>query len=159
LSERAKLDLSYARPKRRFLADDLYLPSFSGNQLGNITVAIDCSGSITQSTLDLFSAELNAIIDDTAPSAIDLIYFDSEVSHAETIPAGEPVKLTAHGGGGTAFSPIFEHIALSSIAPKCCIVLTDLYSDDFGQAPDCPVLWASIGADQAPFGEIIQIKE
>jgi hypothetical protein len=37
--------------------------------------------------------------------------------------------------------------------------LTDLYSNDFGTAPDgYPVLWASLGDDKAPFGEVVAIK-
>lgn len=161
LSERTKSELSYAKPKRRFMAEDINLPSLTGEKLGSIVVAVDCSGSINDDLLAKFSNELAGIVQDTMPSTVHVIYFDSEVSHMDTLsPAnGDDFKLTAHGGGGTAFSPIFKHIEANDLNPVAVVVLTDLYCSDFGPAPSYPVLWASTGSNQAPFGDVIEIKE
>lgn len=157
LTTRAKIDLSYARPKRRFLADDLYLPGMTGERMGRIAVAVDCSGSIDDRTLAEFAAEIRAIVEDTKPEAIEVIYFDSEVLRRDVFEHDQEVKIEPMGGGGTAFSPIFE--ALLESAPTACVVLTDLCCNDFGPVPEFPVLWASIEDGQAPFGETVLIRE
>lgn len=159
LSERAKVDFSFARPKRRFLAEDFYLPSLSGEKLGKIAIAVDCSGSVDDDLLAIFGAEIRMICEDVAPSEIKVIYFDSDVLGVETFAEGETVTLKPKGGGGTAFSPIFEEIESWSELPIAVVVLTDLCCNDFGNAPSMPVLWASYGLAAAPFGEIIKIEE
>lgn len=159
LNERTKIDLSYARPKRRFLADDIYLPSLTGESLGHIVVAVDCSGSISQETLNYFSRELNTILETARPQRITAIYFDHEVSHVEELNIEAPIKLEIHGGGGTAFSPVFRKIAEMAIEPVACIFLTDLCCSDFGDEPQYPVIWASTDENEAPFGEVVYLEE
>jgi predicted metal-dependent peptidase len=63
------------------------------------------------------------------------------------------------GGGGTAFSPVFKFIEDKDLNPMACVFLTDLYCGDFGNTPHYPVLWATIGDEKAPFGEVLSIKE
>jgi len=159
LSERAKTDYSYAKPKRRFLAEDIYLPSLTGERMGEVVVAVDCSMSITEEILDNFGAEITSIFEDVKPAIIRVIYFDSRVIKVDTFTQDEEFKISGVRGGGTAFSPIFEYIDENDINPAACVILTDLDCSDFGEAPTYPVLWASIQDDQAPFGEIVMIKE
>lgn len=159
ITARAKVDYSFARPKRRFMADDIYLPSLSGEKLGEILVAVDCSGSIGQAIIDAFAAEIRGIVEDTSPSRLHVVYFDSEISHAESYEPGDPLDIRPHGGGGTAFSPIWAYADQHGMDPVCCVVLTDLYCDDFGEQPGYPVLWVTIGAETAPFGEIVKMNQ
>jgi predicted metal-dependent peptidase len=149
---------SFARPNRRFIGQGMYLPSISGEALGEIAFAVDCSGSIGQEEIDQFAAEIHAVKDEGNPVAIHLIYFDSEVSHYEKFTRDDDVHVEPHGGGGTAFSPVFDYMAEHDIEPAACIFLTDLYCDDFGEPPAYPVLWVSTHADQAPFGEVVMMK-
>lgn len=159
LTERAKVDWSYARPKRRFLADDMYLPSLAGEAMGSIVVAVDCSGSVfDDATLAEFAGELNAIVSDVKPKSTKVIYFDSQVLKTVEYAQGEEIKLSAIGDGGTDFAPIWEAIEASQDIPAACIVLTDLYGPH-GASPEFPVLWASNGAQSAPFGEVLSIKD
>lgn len=160
-SERAKTDLSYARPKRRFLAEDIYLPSLTGEKLGAVVIAVDCSGSINAALLGAFEKEIKGIMQDTAPSEIKVMYFDSKVLKTDTYEQDAEISLKPVGGGGTAFSPIFEAIAALDSVPTACVILTDLMCNDFGDAPGCPVLWASTERryQPVPFGEVIVLKE
>lgn len=160
LSERAKVELTFARPKRRFLAEDLYLPSQSGERLGKIVVAVDCSGSVDDKTLRVMGSELKAIFEDVHPAEVKVIYFDHDVCHVETFTGEDEVKLSPHGGGGTAFSPIFKEIAKDEETPVACVVLTDMCCSDFGNTPDYPVLWASTEDvhEQPPFGDVIRVR-
>jgi predicted metal-dependent peptidase len=154
--ERCKNDTrSYARPNRRFLAQGMYLPSVSGESLGEMVFAIDCSGSIDQKTIDQFAAEIRTVKEEGNPSAIHLIYFDSEVSHYERFGRDDDLHVEPHGGGGTDFAPVFEFMAERQIEPVAVIFLTDLCCNSFGEQPDCPVLWVSTDEGTAPFGEVV----
>jgi predicted metal-dependent peptidase len=146
---------SYARPNRRFLAQGMYLPSASGETLGEVLFAIDCSGSINQQTIDQFAAEIRITKDDFNPMAIHLVYFDSEVSHYERFGRDDDLHVEPHGGGGTDFAPVFEFIKERQIEPIAIVFLTDLCCNSFGEQPDCPVLWVSTDEGTAPFGEVV----
>ena len=159
LSERAKVDLSYAKPKRRFMADDIYLPSLNGEKMGGIVVGIDCSGSINGPLLDSFASEVKAIVSEVMPAVTHIVYFDSEVLGQESFTPDNEIVIKPCGGGGTAFSPIFKHIDKENLEPSACVVLTDLECSDFGPCPSYPVLWASTAKGNAPFGETVLIKE
>lgn len=150
---------SFARPNRRFIQQGIYLPVTSGEVMGELLFAVDCSGSIGQREIDQFAAEIHTVKDDCCPAKIHVIYFDSEVSHYESYGPDDSLDIKMHGGGGTAFSPVFRYAQEHGIDPVACVFLTDLECNDFGDAPEYPVLWVSTHADQAPFGEVVMMKE
>ncbi len=160
-TERAKTDWSYAKPKRRFLADDIYLPGMVGNKMGRVAIAVDCSGSVSTDLLKLFSTEVLGLIEDTKPIEVEIIYFDSKILETKVYTQDETPVIKDMGGGGTRFSPIFDHINKSENPPACLVVLTDLVCEDFGPVPSYPVLWASVLKRETPvpFGEITLVKE
>ncbi len=145
---------SYARPNRRFIQQGIYAPSVTGEAMESIVVAIDTSGSIGQAELDQFAAEIRAISEDARPKTIEVLYFDHRVCHHDHFERDEQLHFAPHGGGGTAFSPIFAFNEEHNFTPACCIVLTDLCCSDFGPAPDYPVLWVSTMEGKAPWGEV-----
>jgi predicted metal-dependent peptidase len=155
VASKAKTEYSYARPRRRVIDEDLILPSLSGLQLGKLVVAIDCSGSINAETLGKFSREIKAIHEDCSPEQLTTVYFDSSVSHHDTFEREDTVHIEMHGGGGTAFSPIFEYIENLGVDPVACVVLTDLCCSDFGPEPGYPVLWVSTDDGTAPWGDVV----
>jgi len=72
---------------------------------------------------------------------------------------GEQIGLTAPGGGGTDFRPVFEHTAKLDPPPKCLVYLTDLDGHFPAEAPDYPVVWVTWDQDaKAPFGETIRAR-
>lgn len=158
VSAKAKIDSSYARPKRRWLGEDIYLPSLSGERMGALVVAVDCSGSIGQKELDEFAAEIYAIHADCRPTQLDILYFDSEISHHDSYLSDDEPMIKGHGGGGTAFSPIFKFIDKNALEPVACVVLTDGYCSDYGPAPAYPVLWITTGEKKFPWGEVVEMK-
>ena len=152
---------SWARPNRRFLAQGLYLPTSSGEAMGELVVAVDCSGSIDEDTLNQFAAEVLTIKEDSNPSCIHVVYFDSEVCHYEKFTRDDELHIEPHGGGGTAFSPVFDYLEEHGIDPIACVFLTDLYCDDYGDEPSFPVLWVATDKDKtdAPFGEVVVMDD
>lgn len=146
---------TYARANRRFASMGLYLPTISGTSMGELMFWVDCSGSITREVVNQFAAEVRCVKEDLCPTKIHVGYFDSRVSHYESYLPDDPLNIQPHGGGGTAFSPCFEYMREHNIEPVACIFLTDLCCSDFGDPPDCPVLWVSTDSGTAPFGEVV----
>ena len=150
-------DRTFARANRRLAQQGIYLPSNSGEVMGEVVKAIDCSGSIGDDQIAQFNTESVKMWQDLRPTKMHIIYFDSEVCHYDCFEDEEPV-IKPHGGGGTAFSPIFKFIEEKGIDPVACVVLTDLYCDDFGNEPHYPVLWVSTHRDKAPWGEVVMME-
>lgn len=148
---------TWARPNRRFVSQGLYLPSVTGETLGELLFAVDCSGSIGQREISQFAAEIQFVKDDMQPSKIHIVYFDSRVSHYESYERDDALDIKPHGGGGTDFAPVFEYMREHQIDPVACVFLTDLCCSSFGDEPDCPVLWVSNHDDEAPFGEVVMM--
>jgi predicted metal-dependent peptidase len=146
---------SFSRFNRRFIAQGLYLPSVSGEQMGEIVFAVDCSGSIDQNTIAQFAAEIGKVKDDLMPERIHVMYFDSEVSHVESYEQHDDLDIKPHGGGGTDFAPVFAEIIEHGLTPVAIVFLTDLCCSSFGDQPDAPVLWVSTDESTAPFGEVV----
>ena len=154
--EKAKNDeRSFARPNRRFVQQGLYLPTVSGEVMGEIAFCIDMSGSIDQATANQFAAEIRRVYEDCKPTKIHMIFFSHEVCAYDVLTSGDEFKFEPRGGGGTAFSPCFKYMEDNEINPVACVFLTDLCCDDFGSPPDYPVLWVSTEKGEAPFGEVV----
>lgn len=154
--EKCKSDeRTFARPNRRFVQQGLYLPTVTGETMGEIAFCVDMSGSIGQDTADQFAAEMRVVFEDLQPSKMHLIFFSHEVCAYDAFERGGEFKFNPRGGGGTAFSPCFRYMQEHDINPVACVFLTDLCCDDFGTPPDYPVLWVSTHAGNAPFGEVV----
>lgn len=160
--EKRKTDMrTFARPSRRFIQQGLYMPSKDGEVLGELVFAIDCSGSIGQDELNQFAAEIRTVQEDGKPSKMHILYFDSEVCHYDVFEDDNPVQIAPHGGGGTAFSPVFRYMEDHGIEPVATVFLTDLYCSDYGDDPGHPVLWVSTcdhdggSYGSTPFGEVV----
>ncbi len=156
----AHSDYTWTPPNRRYLHLGLYLPSMRSDDLPEVVIAVDTSGSISQTELDQFAAELSAILEYCAMT-VHLLYCDMRMVSAETFQRQDlPIILSPKGGGGTDFRPAFHWVEQQGISPRCLIYLTDLECNRFPEEPLYPVLWARIGgAGMAPpFGEVIEIR-
>lgn len=153
---------SYARPNRRYPSgiNGLLMPTTSGEAIGEIAIAVDCSGSVTEKALQEFATEITAITNDLLPAKTHVVYFDSVVSHHDEYDRYEDPEITMHGGGGTAFSPVFRFLDDQSISPDVVVFLTDLYCSDYGNEPDYPVIWVSTERDyrKPPFGSVVVME-
>jgi predicted metal-dependent peptidase len=154
-SETIPADYSWMRPNRRHLWTGLYLPGVIREGVGEIAIAVDCSGSVNSRLLRFFEAEVCSILEGQRPQCVHVLYFDTEVHKVETYQAGETVHLNPVGGGGTDFGPCFDWLEKHGTRPQTLVFLTDLYGTFPDDAPDYPVLWASTGGRHAPFGSVI----
>jgi len=154
-SDTIPADSSWMRPNRRHIWSGLYLPGVARECTGEIAIAVDCSGSVNARQLRLFEAEIRSIIEGQRPERVHVLYFDAEVHKVDTYMAGEMLHLEPVGGGGTDFGPCFDWLNEHGIHPQTMVFLTDLYGSFPESAPDYPVIWASTGSRQAPFGSVI----
>lgn len=138
---------SWKRPHKRFLGQDIYMPSMIGESVGKLVVGIDTSGSIGDKELNEFLSEVVSICDDVSPSSIELIYWDYDVAGHETYNIGDYNGLVQttkpKGGGGTRVGSLNQYIKEKRLEPEAIIILTDGYvEDDWGGTWDYPTLWA-----------------
>lgn len=161
VQQTASADYSWAMPSARYLAGGLYLPSLRSEQMKPLVVAVDTSGSVSESELQSFAAEIQGIMDDCQPEHVTVIYCDYKVQGVEQFDMGDVITLTPKGGGGTAFEPVFAEVATRGIDPACLIYMTDMDGIMPTEAPDYPVLWLNTGQRRrtATFGEVLDFPK
>ena len=126
--------------------------------VGEIAIAVDCSGSVNSRQLGLFQEEIRSILAGQRPSLVHVLYFDAAVQKVETYQAGEPISLVPVGGGGTDFRPCFDWLREQGIVPATLVFLTDLCGTTPSEPPPYPVIWASTENRRAPFGQVVSME-
>jgi len=152
---------SWRKPNRRFIAQDIYMPTMVGTTMTELVVGFDTSGSVFNSPeMDRFASELRSIIEDVKPQKIHVVYCDSEVAGVQTFEEGQFAvqNLQPKGGGGTDLTRIFDWVQSERKSPQAMIIFTDGYTP-FGNPPGYPVMWAMTTDVVAPFGTNISIGE
>lgn len=155
---------TYRKPNRRYLSAGIYMPSGVTEQVGELILAIDTSGSIGNHELSAFLSEVKSICDTVHPDGIRLLYWDTQICRDEKYDSqdlDELVKSTKpKGGGGTDVTCVTDYIREHNINAQACIVLTDghLYGG-WGQWT-MPVLWTILDNDGAKpdVGKTVNIK-
>lgn len=158
VSRNARNDYSWRRPRRSLVGQGIYLPGLQSQDLGDVAVAVDTSGSIGQRELEVFAAEIQAILD-AFDCSLTVLYHDSRVCHVQTWKSSDgPLKLEPRGGGGTSHVPVFEWIEKMDDLPTCLVCLTDLCSTFPTSAPEYPVLWATtLSGTKGPWGQTLEV--
>lgn len=168
IAECINKDYSFTKANKMYLPHEMIVPSLVSDGIPRIVFAVDTSGSVDEKLLSKFGAELNDACASFAIDFIDVVYCDAAVNKVEHFQTGDDLRLKPCGGGGTRFSPVFEWMKKEDVQASVVIYFTDLYCSDFGQEPDCPVLWACYGNNQqemqrlgaaVPFGEVIFVQE
>lgn len=155
-------DYSWRYPNRRYIQGGLYLPILEQPELGELVVAIDTSGSLSEEELTEIASEIKAIMA-TYNVKIYIIYCDAAV-HPPVVELdrGDDVKLKMRGGGGTDYVPVFKYIEKHGIEPVCLLYFTDGYCNSFPKnIPDYKTLWVLTEKSdyfKNPFGETTYIR-
>ena len=159
----AQDDYSWSRPNRRFVYQNIYLPSHYSLAMGTVVWATDSSGSVGQNEFEAFGAEFNGVVEETQPATVWAMFCDTELHGVkEYTPEDFPInEMKPIGRGGTHFNKPFEWVIEQGIRPDCFVYLTDLCGQCTVETPDYPVLWIntspSLGQDDVPFGKVITI--
>lgn len=136
---------TWQRPNRRYVSSGYYMPSGISEQVGELVIAVDTSGSIGQVELTAFMSEIRSICDTVQPERIRLLYWDTKICQDEKYDMNQLddlVKTTKpKGGGGTNVECVTEYLTAEGIKPQAAIVLTDGYLGGSWGSWACPVLW------------------
>lgn len=154
---------NWKKPDRRFIVNDIYLPSRSGNGAGWIVCWGDTSGSIREEEMCRYMAELGSIIEDVQPKRITVLWCDDEIHKIDEIEEASDLETIKHagtqgGGGGTSVFPVFDWIAEHTEAPEVFIGFTDGHVSFPHNTPEYLCIWAMTTGMNAPFGEIVRIN-
>lgn len=161
LTKQAKNDYRWTPPNRRHVHQGLYLPSIAGEELGEVVIAFDTSGSIGQDEMARFASEIQGILD-AFSCKVTILYHDCVVAGVQEWRSDEgSLKLDPKGGGGTSHVCVFEWLkAHPEVEPVCMVCFTDLYTEFPKQGPDFPVLWCVHNGPEkpsAPFGQCVVV--
>jgi predicted metal-dependent peptidase len=155
---------TWRRPNRRYIGAGVYMPSGISEQIGEIVVAIDTSGSIGARELGAFLAEIKSVADTVHPEAIRILYWDTSVRGDERYEGAEADNIVQStkpkGGGGTDVRCVPQYIQDKQIKAQAVIVLTDGYLfGGWGQWHH-PVLWTVLDNERAvpDVGKTVHIK-
>jgi len=160
-----RYDSTWSKLNKRFLDQDIYLPSIKKmNGINKLVVAIDTSGSVSDTLLSQFGGELTCIMEDCDIEECVILYVDAEVNHVQRIVSDDlPISLEVKGRGGTDFIPAFTWVEENNEEPSLFIYLTDMYGSFPEYAPDYPVIWVAYESDPSyykdicHFGEVIEV--
>jgi predicted metal-dependent peptidase len=161
----AKDTSSWRRVNRRYLGNDIYMPSLIGERVGHLVIGIDTSGSVGAKELNEFLSEVQAIAKDVHPDRVDLIYWDGEVAGHEEYSSSQVDSIIDStkpaGGGGTDPTCVMEYMEEKAIKPEAIIMLTDGYIGNWGDKWNAPILWTIVGGNKeyAPVGKTIHVKD
>ena len=151
---------SWRKPNRRFLSQDVYMPSMVGTTMTELVIGFDTSGSIFGGDeMTRFVSEIATIIEQVKPSKCRVIYWDTEVAGEQVFEDGQFAvqDLKIKGGGGTDGSVLFEHLRNNNIKPDAIVQFTDGYVGDWGHS-DVPTMWVITSSQiTAPFGTSIHL--
>ena len=155
---------TWRRPNRRYIGAGVYMPSGISEQIGEIVVAIDTSGSIGARELGAFLAEIKSVADTVHPEAIRILYWDTEVCGDERYVGDEADNIVQStkpkGGGGTDVRCVPQYIQDNQIKAQAVIVLTDGYLYGGWGEWHHPVLWTVLDNKNAQpdVGKTVHIK-
>lgn len=136
---------TWRRPARRWIAQDVYMPSSISERMGILVCAIDMSGSIGTREVAQFIGNLVRICETVKPEEVHLMYWDTRVCAHEVYKSDQYDSLLSRtkpaGGGGTDPQCIVDYMKGKRIKADCAVILTDGYVCSWGEGWDCPTLW------------------
>lgn len=145
ISEKAFNDWDYTQSHTRMLHSyGVIYPTIDGDQLGELAIIVDTSGSVDEEQLAQFAGEISDILDNYE-TKVTVVYCDTKVNHVEEFTSEDlPLRLAAVGRGGTLGLPAYEYVQENILEKEAIIHYTDSFLFDWNKIPrpETPVLMA-----------------
>jgi predicted metal-dependent peptidase len=160
-----KSDYTWMRASRKGWHMDAVMPGLKNDEMIDICVMLDASGSIEESMLKDFLSEVQGIMDQFGQFRIHIATFDTEVYNSRTYDSENMETMLDYevsGGGGTDFDCIFTYLKENNIEPKRLIVFTDGYPfGSWGDENYADTLWILHGTKTIvpPWGQYAYYEE
>lgn len=121
-------EFTWRRFNKNRLADEYYLPSAINETIGEVILAIDTSGSISNEDVGKVASRIQELCDTLPPDRVRILWWDTEV-HGEQVFEGNYSNIASllkpMGGGGTRATCVSEYIIKSGLNADCMVVFTD----------------------------------
>ena len=142
LEDNFRADYRQMPPSKKMLSQRIYMPSLNSEVL-RLVIAIDSSGSIDESLLAQFMAEVESLMLMFEHFEIDIVVCDTKIHIHQHFQSGEMLHVNIIGGGGSDFRPVFEWI--EDEIEYCNLLL--YFSDTIGifpkKSPNFRTIWVS----------------
>jgi predicted metal-dependent peptidase len=160
-------DSSFRKPNRRFLSEEIIMPSYVGEALPSLGIAIDLSGSMGWTETTEALTETSKIAESLNINRVDIMYWDCDVYHE--VYEGEHVKDFIHttkplGGGGTDIEEVPRFIKAKGLQPNVLIVITDGEVGTINKWCSIPTIFivvsnGTIESSMNNFGSVIKLNK
>jgi predicted metal-dependent peptidase len=130
LESTIKSDFTWMRASRRGWHMDAVMPGMKNDEMIDIAISIDASGSMGADMLKDILSETQGIMDSFPAYKLHVVSFDTQVYNPQQFDSenlDNLVDYEIHGGGGTDFDCVFEYFKENDIQPKRHIMFTDGY--------------------------------
>ena len=155
-------DYSWLRFNKAYFAHGIVLPTLYNESIGDIVVAVDTSGSISDDAYQHILGNLTFIHSNLHPSKLHLVQFTDSIHNTMESEEGDDLNedIFKRVNGGTDVNPVFDWVENQGIKPEVMIVFTDMCMPDVHHNPSYPVVWGVIDNPHCsiPFGERVDIK-
>jgi predicted metal-dependent peptidase len=154
---KSKNSRTWSRVNRR--RSDPPMPGYADDNIFNLVIAFDVSGSVDDDLHQVMKSEVAAAIDQDLINQITLIAVDTRPNSIEVVTNAEGIlNWKAEGGGGTDFRSAMELIKKDYPNSVGMLFLTDMETSSFGEEPPFPVVWVNFAPHnqrKAPFGRTV----
>jgi predicted metal-dependent peptidase len=145
LESTIKADYTWMRASRKGWHMDAVMPGQKPDEMIDIAVMLDASGSISETMLKDFLSEIQGIMDSFPSYKIHVVTFDTDCynpAQYDSDNLDSMIDYEVKGGGGTDFDCIFKYLKDEEITPRRLIVFTDGYPfGSWGDAEYCDTTW------------------
>ena len=145
LESTIKADYTWMRASRKGWHMDAVMPGQKPDEMIDIAVMLDASGSISPDMLKDFLSEIQGIMDSFPSYKIHVVTFDTDCynpAQYDSDNLDSMIDYEVSGGGGTDFDCIFTYLKEEEITPRRLIVFTDGYPfGSWGDENYCDTTW------------------
>jgi len=167
IESNVKNDFTFQRPNRKGWHTGAILPGMDRDQQIDICLAIDTSGSISNTMVTDFVSEVAGIMEQFAEYRIEIWQFDTKVYGYDVFTHDDGRDIREYeitGGGGTDFMVNWAFMEQEGIMPNQFIMFTDgMPFGKWGDADYCDTMFlihTKYGGRDivAPFGTTVQYE-
>ena len=144
---------------------DAVMPGMKNDELIDIAIAIDLSGSISDRQGQDFLSEVRGIMDSFPAYKINVFTFDTEAYNPAVYDSDNLDSICDYeicGGGGTDFDCIYNYLKNEDIQPRRLVVFTDGYPfGSWGDEHYTDTVWILHGTKEIvpPWGQYAYYEE
>lgn len=151
----------WSRSARRHAWQSVIYPRKRTDDVGTVIFARDTSGSIDDTTCAAYTSLISDCVSEMGCRGL-VVDCDTKIQAEYEVNGWEECPLTAKGGGGTRFQPVFDkadEMVAAGEQVAGVVYLTDLASYDLDTImSEIPTLWLATVEREVPFGRTVLVE-